>query len=231
MIAGYARGDSQGDWRRDGWCLLEAVLGPAEVEALRGEAERLCADADAFAERGVVPVSPRRRDRLDPVIDLSPPFRALAHDERLLVVAREVLGGEPQLFKDKFIAKPPGTVGYSAHQDGAYWQDFDLSPADFLTTVFFLDDSGAENGAIECASGLHSALLTDPGVIADVDESLLSAPFTMIEARAGDLLLIHSLTPHRSGPNRSGGMRRTLLFTYAVDSRPRPVCSLHQLSA
>ncbi len=42
----------------------------------------------------------------------------------------------------------------------------------------------------------------------------------MIEARAGDVLLIHSLTPHRSGPNVSDRMRRTLLFSYGVDDRP-----------
>ena len=42
----------------------------------------------------------------------------------------------------------------------------------------------------------------------------------MIEAKAGDLLLLHSLTPHRSGTNRSDGMRRALLFTYGVDPRP-----------
>jgi ectoine hydroxylase-related dioxygenase (phytanoyl-CoA dioxygenase family) len=42
----------------------------------------------------------------------------------------------------------------------------------------------------------------------------------MIEAKAGDLLLLHSLTPHRSGSNRSGDMRRALLFTYGVDPRP-----------
>lgn len=220
MMATNPNAEGRGDWRRDGWCVVEDVLGEAELEDLRREAERLCADTRSFADRGMVPISPRRLDRLDPVIDLSPPFHVLARDPRLLAAAREVLGDEPQLFKDKFIAKPPGAAGYCAHQDGAYWQDFGLSPADFLTIVCFLDDCTAENGAIECASGLHSALLTEPGVIADVDEASLSCAFTIIEARAGDVLLLHSLTPHRSGPNRSRGMRRALLFTYAVDSRP-----------
>ena len=40
-----------------------------------------------------------------------------------------------------------------------------------------------------------------------------------IEAKAGDLMLLHSLTPHRSASNRSDEMRRALLFTYGVDPR------------
>lgn len=208
------------DWRRDGWCVAKAVLDPDELHTLRREADRLWAQPVLFEQRGAVPISPRRNDRLDPVIDLSPPFRALAEDPRLLALATAMLGGEPQLFKDKFIAKPPGADGYLAHQDGAYWQQVGPSPDAFVTIVCFLDDSTAEAGAIECAPGQHSTLLTTPGQIADVDESVLTAPFEAIELKAGDLLLIHSLTPHRSGPNRSGAMRRALLFTYVVDPRP-----------
>ena len=130
-----------------------------------------------------------------------------------------VLGGEARLMKDKFIAKPPGANGYAAHQDGAYWPGMGLDVDRFLTAVLFLDDSRAENGAIECAPGFHRALLTGPDEVADPDESDLGE-FTTIEAKAGDLLLLHSLTPHRSGPNRSNGMRRALLFTYGVDRRP-----------
>lgn len=208
------------DWRRDGWCVARGVLAADEIDALRREADRLWAQPALFAERGAVPISPRRNDRLDPVIDLSPAFRALAEDPRLLTLAAELLGGEPQLLKDKFIAKPPGASGYLAHQDGAYWQGIGLSPDAFVTIVCFLDDSTAEAGAIECASGLHSTLLTPPGQVADVDESALSVPFEIVELKAGDLLLIHSLTPHRSGPNRSESMRRALLLTYGVDARP-----------
>ena len=129
-----------------------------------------------------------------------------------------MLGGEAQLFKDKFIAKPPGAPGYGAHQDGAYWPGMGLDPRRFVTAVLFLDDAANENGAIECVSGCHE-LLTDPETIADPDESLLGA-FVTVKAEAGDLLLLHAFTPHRSGPNRSRSMRRTLLFTYGVDDRP-----------
>ena len=107
-----------------------------------------------------------------------------------------------------------------AHQDAAYWPGLGVDPDRFLTAIIFLDDAAREKGAIECVSGLHRELLTDPGSIADPDEEALG-PFTMIEAKAGDLLLLHSLTPHRSGTNRSSGMRRALLLPMA--SIPGPI--------
>ena len=207
-----------GNWREDGWALYAGVLGADEIAGLLAEADRLLAMPDLFAERGAVVNSQRRSDRLDPVIDLSPAFAAVARDRGLLALASELLGGEAQLFKDKFIAKPPGAIGYAAHQDGAYWPGMGLDPGRFLTAVLFLDPAGEDNGAIECASGSHRKLLTDPARIADLDEDAIG-PFHTVEAAAGDLLMIHALTPHRSASNRSQRMRRALLFTYGVDPR------------
>ena len=199
---------------------MPGFLSSSDLASLRAEADRLWELKALFETRGAVPNSPERSDRLDPVIDLSEPFRALASDPRLQALARELLGGEAQLLKDKFIAKPSGAKGYEAHQDGAYWQGLGIGPDRFLTAALFLDDCPAEKGAIECASGLHSALLTDAGEIADLDDTSVAVPFEAVEAEAGDLLMLHSLTPHRSGPNRSPEMRRTVLFSYGRDSRP-----------
>ena len=207
------------DWEANGWALIPGFLGADEIALLQAESDRLCGNSALFDERGKVPNSAARSDRLDPVIDVSPTFAALAQDGRLVALVSKAIGGEPQLMKDKFIAKPPGAVGYGAHQDAAYWPGLGVDPDRFLTAIIFLDDATRERGAIECVSGLHRQLLTDPDSIADPDEEALGA-FTLIEAKAGDLLLLHSLTPHRSGTNRSSGMRRALLFTYGADPRP-----------
>jgi ectoine hydroxylase-related dioxygenase (phytanoyl-CoA dioxygenase family) len=207
------------DWTANGWCLVSGFVDPATLTSLRAEAERLFYDKALFDQRGAVPNSNTRSDRLDPVIDVSTAFAALAQDARLLGIVGNALGGDPQLMKDKFIAKPPGASGYATHQDAAYWPGLGVDASRFLTAIIFLDDATAKKGAIECVSGLHGQLLTDPDEIADPDEAALG-DFTMIEAKAGDMLLLHSLTPHRSGRNRSGEMRRALLFTYGVDPRP-----------
>lgn len=218
-IAEWVDPPANSDWQAGGWSLVCGFLGQGELGLLRDEADRLWTDQRLFGLRGAVPNSATRSDRLDPVIDVSPPFAVLAKDPRLLAEVEQVLGCAAQLMKDKFIAKPPGMGGYATHQDGAYWPGMGLDPSRFLTAVIFLDDATVENGAIECFPGHHHSLLTDPDVVADPDEMQLGKS-TAIEARAGDLLLLHALTPHRSGPNRSTGMRRTLLFTYGVDPRP-----------
>lgn len=206
------------DWQSKGWTLISGFLGEEDLEVLRAEADRLWADQTLFGVRGAVPNSATRSDRLDPVIDLSPAFAALARDPRVMAEVEAVLGGAAQLMKDKFIAKPPGAGGYATHQDGAYWPGMGFDTSRFLTAIIFLDDATATNGAIECAAGHHHGLLTDPSVVADPNEDQLGE-FATIEARAGDLLLLHALTPHRSGPNRSSEMRRALLYTYGIDAR------------
>ena len=218
-VASRIEAQPDAGWQANGWCLVPGFMNPTEMAALRAEAERLYRDKTLFEQRGSVPNSTTRSDRLDPVIDVSAVFTGLARDDRLLKLVGDALGGEPQLMKDKFIAKPPGAAGYAAHQDAAYWPGLGVDPGRFLTAVIFLDDATPEKGAIECVSGLHGQLLTDPDEIADPDEASLG-DFTTIEAKAGDLLLLHSLTPHRSGTNRSDAMRQALLFTYGVDPRP-----------
>ncbi len=90
----------------------------------------------------------------------------------------------------------------------------------FLSAFFFLDDSREANGTIECAPNYHRALLTEPGIIADPDDSLLGAS-DRIDAKAGDVLVSMPSTPHRSGPNRSQrACAERSLFTYGVDPRP-----------
>ena len=206
-------------WESEGWMQLPGFLGADELALLSREADRLLELKEYFDERGVVPFSPTRSDRLDPVTDLSPLFAALAADPRLLGLAGSVLGGQPQLMKDKFIAKPPGASGYGTHQDGAYWAGLGVDFDRMLTIAIFLDDARPDQGPIECASGFHRTLLTGAGGAIDPDDATLGS-FAVIEAKAGDVLLLHSLTPHRSGPNRSDRMRRALLFSYGVDDKP-----------
>ena len=210
------------EWHRNGWILVPRLFSPAEVDAMLAETDRLLPGGRASgpdASRGGLLKGDQRTDRLDPVMDLSLLFAEVAKDGRLLGLASALLGAEAQLFKDKLIAKPPGAIGYSAHQDAAYWPDLDIQPDRFVTIALFLDAATEENGAMQCLSGMNREWLTSPGVIADPDEASLG-PFTTVIARPGDVLAFHSLTPHRSEPNRSDGMRRSLLLTYGVDPKP-----------
>ena len=208
---------------RDGYVIIRGRFSPADVLAWRTECDRLwgvvTADPDAprvqwrgHAEQGQV------RDRIDPLVDISPVFAALAADERMIGPVREVLRAEPTLMKAKLIAKRPGTAGYAMHQDYPYWATLGIPADDMLTVQVSVDDARADNGAVEVFPALHHGRLPSrPAEPLDVDESRMDVSAGLLaELAAGDVLLFHSLTPHRSGPNRSGVNRRALFFSYAA---------------
>jgi len=205
-----------------GYLFLRGVFAAAEVFAWQAECDRLWAQSELLRARH--PGAKLRRsvagevvlDRLDPVIDLSPVFRDLAGEERLLGPVRLLLQQDACLFKDKLITKPPGTEGYRMHQDYPYWEVAGVPPDDLLTVQIAIDGADRHNGAVEVFPGLHRGRLPAPAhEPRDVDETQMdTSRGELAELAPGDLLLFHSLVPHRSGTNHSAWSRRTLFFTY-----------------
>lgn len=207
-------------YRECGYARISSLFSEAEIAAYRAEAARISAIDGLFgdADRGMIRTGGPRADRVDPVIDVSPMFAALAHDSRLLQLAEQALDAEPQLLKDKLILKPSGSGGYGVHQDIAYWHELKIDGRNAMTIALCLDPCTQASGAIEFAPGHHHVLLTKPGIVADPDENQFSA-FEILTAEPGDLLLFSALAPHRSGTNCSSEQRRILFLTYVNDRR------------
>lgn len=210
---------------RDGFVVVRGRFRDEEIAEWRVEGDRLWGvvdgDPDAarvqwrgHAGRGQI------RDRIDPVVDISPVFAALAADPRLVAPVHEVLRAEPVLMKAKLITKRPGTAGYTMHQDFPYWAPLGIPADDLLTLQVSIDESRADNGAVEVFAWQHHRRLESrPDEPLDVDESRMDlSGGALAELGPGDLLLFHSLTPHRSGPNRSPDSRRALFLTYATSA-------------
>ncbi|MGH9368993.1 MAG: phytanoyl-CoA dioxygenase family protein [Thermoanaerobaculia bacterium] len=207
----------------EGFVAVRGVFSRSEVLVWRRECDRLWAaasinDRDSriqwreHATKGEVP------DRFDPVIDISPVFHRLAQDDRLLDAARSVLGSEATLLKDKLITKRPGTKGYGMHQDFTYWAFLGV-PADAIVTVqVSIDAAGEANAAIEVFPRLHRRQLeAPPEEPRDVDETKMDlSDGRVVRSRPGDILLFHSLVPHRSAPNTSLQNRRAIFVTYVT---------------
>jgi len=208
---------------RDGYVVLRSRFGAGEIAAWRVECDRLWSLMDADPDtarvqwRGHVRHG-QIRDRIDPVVDISPVFAALAADPRIVAPVREVLRAEPGLMKAKLITKRPGTAGYAMHQDFPYWAPLGIPADDLLTLQVSIDPARPDSGAVELFARLHHGRLESrPDEPLDVDQSRMDLNRgEMAELAAGDLLLFHSLTPHRSGPNTSPGPRRALFLTYTT---------------
>lgn len=158
-------------------------------------------------------------DRLDPVLDLSEPLVRLAMHGRLREVLEQVLGGPPQVLKCKLIRKDPGTGGYAAHQDFLYWRWLQMQPNSLCSVAIPIFDADATAGGIEFFPGMHGSLLPSSGgdPDKDFDPTLISTRASEIpDVRAGDVLIFHSLAPHRSGLNHAQRSRTLLLPSYAV---------------
>ncbi|MGQ0560084.1 MAG: phytanoyl-CoA dioxygenase family protein [Sphingosinicella sp.] len=204
-------------YRARGWAVFAGLVAAAELKALQRETERLMAQPALFSPegRGRLRAGAGKADRIDLVSDLSPPFAALRRSPVLAGLARTLLGGEPVAFKDRLVTKPAGMAGYGPHQDAAYWQGLGVADEDFVTLALCLDRCTRENGTIEVAEGQHRRLLSPPGEIADVPADAF-ADYRPILCAAGDVIALHPLVPHRSGPNRSSGPRRMVSVMYAL---------------
>lgn len=207
----------------EGFAVLRGCFPEAEVRTWQAECERLFGGAVPLDERNI---RVERRghvsagavfDRLDPVLDASPVFSALAADPRMAGAASRLLGEPAAVFRCKLIVKRPGTHGYDLHQDFPYWEHLGIPARELLTIMVAVDPAGAESGALQVFPGLHrDKLPPHPGEPRDVDPGAvagLSPASPPLEA--GDLLLFHSLMPHQSAPNRSEAPRRVLLPSYA----------------
>jgi hypothetical protein len=157
-------------------------------------------------------------ETFDPVIDIGPVCRWLAHDPRLLAVLGELYGEPACLFKDKLIYKPPGVKGYGLHQDWIAWNGF---PRSFLTVLIPIDPADRDNGCTVVYPGYHRDGPLSPQ---DGQYHELSAG-TVDESRAvplvlepGDVAVFGGFTPHRSGPNASDRWRRQLYLSYNAAS-------------
>jgi ectoine hydroxylase-related dioxygenase (phytanoyl-CoA dioxygenase family) len=216
---------SREEYWEKGYVVLRAVFEQSHIEDLRKECDRLWATPGLLDDLNLR--SEFRRDvsgtfiadRLDPVLDISQPLLEVASDPRLLKSLTYILGGPTVLLKCKLIRKDPATGGYAPHQDFLYWRWLKMAADKLCSVGIPLYRSDAESGGIELFPGYHDRLLASPNgdTDRDFDVNYIDQQTGEIPAvEVGDLLLFHSLTPHRSGPNNAKHPRTLLLPSYAV---------------
>jgi ectoine hydroxylase-related dioxygenase (phytanoyl-CoA dioxygenase family) len=162
----------------------------------------------------------RVADRIDPLLDISPVFKRLTGDARLVRSAADLIGGDTDVFKACLISKRPGTTGDGLHQDFPRWSDTGNSPPDeFVNVLMPIDPFNLDNGAIELFPGYHRQRLEGPtGEPGDESQIDLSKG-VVLTLNPGDFVLFHGLIPHRSGPNRTPRNRESLFITYVRSKR------------
>lgn len=213
-----------------GYTVCPRFLGADEVDALLAETARVTAGqtlAEHDAER--MEMEPNQAPQGTAVRRLYEPcshydvFRQLSEKAPLLD-AIEQLFGPDLLFHYSKLNMKPAAVGSVVewHQDLSYYP---LTNTDSLAVLFYLDDTIAENGALQLLPGRHRDPLLGHSLQGFfqgrmVDEIDFSAA-QLATGPSGTAIFMHGMTPHASAPNTSSHPRRTLILSYrAADAFP-----------
>ncbi len=159
--------------------------------------------------------------------DDDPVFSALARAPALTDALARALGPGARIVQAAVVRKPPGLLAaqFGWHQDAWY---LPADPDELVLAFVPLDDTSPDNGCLEVLPGSHRGGRThtlelgqggfvpsrgerSPGPIDDRGKVVLALP-------RGSLALVHGLTFHASGPNRTRAPRRALLL-HALSAR------------
>lgn len=205
---------------RDGFLLLEDVFDPhllqqvmAEIDPLeRAEEDRLRTEQGGrtfIAQVGAITFTVHLVKQSDLLKEFSKhqDFQDICHD---------LIGPDVRLYWDQSVYKKPGNPNeFPFHQDNGYTF---ITPQNYLTCWVPLLDTSVENGCPWVIPRLHrqgtlAHRLTDLGLqCIKTHEDAVPVP-----AKAGSLVLFSSLTPHRTGPNLTTGIRKAYILQYAAD--------------
>ena len=147
-------------------------------------------------------------------------LRELTFAEPLVGLCHDLIGPDVRLYWDQAVYKKPGNPDeFPFHQDNGYTY---LEPQQYLTCWIALTDTDETNGCPWVVPGLHTY-----GTLAHESTPLgwrcmaSSESAVPVRAVAGDIVVFSSLTPHRTGPNLSQGVRKSYIVQYAPDGAMR----------
>jgi phytanoyl-CoA hydroxylase len=212
------------EFEANGFAVLEDVFSPAEIAAVSDEVDRVIEGKASFLPESEIVYepdsSPRRVRNAFRLHHYSEQFLETAKHPNLIGPLSAILGKSLRLYGSQVFAKPArvGTI-VPSHQDMPYWP---FEPYEMISAWIALDDSTIENGCVRYLAGSHKLGMlphAPSGVVGNslgvvADDRLTRLKEQPVEVRRGSCILHHSLTVHRSEPNRSGNARRGLVYVY-----------------
>jgi phytanoyl-CoA hydroxylase len=220
-------------FRFDGYLAVESAFARPMIDAALDGLKSLMMRPDSGADLQFESWAGDRVDNLDAVhrmdvvrklmrfVEHEPRLDALATDDRLLRVVREILGSPAVIqFQDMALLKPPGGGREKPwHQDKAY---FNVDPtAGVLGVWIALDETTFDNGCLHVIPGSHRE---GPVVhfrrrdwqICDADVPI--ARDVAVPLPVGGALLFDGLLMHGTPANRTTTRRRAVQYHYRLQN-------------
>lgn len=204
-------------WNESGYFLLENAFSRDELQPLIDVIDPLEQKTNEFLRT----IEDKRKfiARADEVtfalhvVTQSEVARRFAKHPVFARLCLDLLGPDCRLYWDQAVYKKPNCPEeFPWHQDNGY--NF-VTPQDYLTCWVPLVDATVDNGCPWVMPGInHLGTIehwhTDLGwqCLEDMEGAI------PVEAKAGDVVVFSSLTPHRTGPNRTSGERKSYILQY-----------------
>ncbi|MEJ2089120.1 MAG: phytanoyl-CoA dioxygenase family protein [Gammaproteobacteria bacterium] len=190
---------------------IERVV--AAIDPIEAETESLLEQMEharlSIARAGEIVFAPH-------LVTRSEVLRAFSMHPLICRLVTELIGPDVRLYWDQLVYKKPHTAAeFPWHQDNGY--TFVL-PQQYLTCWVALTDATIENGCPWIVPGAHRQGTLDHRWT-DLGFECLSNPdrAVALPVGAGSVAVFSSLTPHRTGPNITDGVRKAYILQYAPD--------------
>ena len=190
---------------------LERVV--AEIDGFEAELEGFLRTQDAgrvfIAEADAITFTTHLAAR-------SPALRALATSDVFVDLCADLVGPDVNMYWDQAVYKKPEKPRrFPWHQDNGYTF---IEPQQYLTCWVALTDATEDNGCPWVAPGVHHAGTLAHAYVEPLGYECFDEPPTSprpAPVRAGSALVFSSLTPHMTGPNLTGTVRKAYILQYA----------------
>jgi phytanoyl-CoA hydroxylase len=207
-------------WNSGGYFLLQQAISDEELSMLQAEIDPLEQKTNQYLRE-----LDGRKQFIARADELTFSIHIVLKSEKVCAfvagslfgnLCRDLLGDDARLYWDQAVYKKPGNQEeFPWHQDNGY--NF-VAPQDYLTCWIPLVDATIDNGCPWVVPGVHRG-----GTLAhwqtDLGFQCLDQPTgaVPVEARAGDIIVFSSLTPHRTGPNLTTRDRKAYIVQYSHD--------------
>jgi phytanoyl-CoA hydroxylase len=145
----------------------------------------------------------------------SPVLAKLSRHPALVDLCADLIGPDVNLYWDQAVYKKPEKPRrFPWHQDNGYAF---VEPQQYLTIWLALTDATPENGCPQVAPGLHRNGTLLHTYVEPLGYECFSDPpaVELAPVRAGGAVVFSSLTPHLTGPNTTGAVRKAYILQYA----------------
>lgn len=151
-------------------------------------------------------------------------FAKATRSHRIIDRLEAFFGDQVYVYHNKVALKYSGVVGFSYHQDYAYWYEMGNLYPDMATAFIAIDRATRANGCLKLIVGSHKLGrlnhvqrdgISDSGVdVERLEQIEKRMPEVAIELEVGDVVIFHCNVLHGSDDNHSGESRIGLLGCY-----------------